>query len=256
MKIVCPECQAAYEIDIPESPTKDLSAKCAVCDSKFPIKKRSLAKTGHSHDSMEGPPLAHIDSGLIPESTDDFLSGLQEGEMDFGESHFDPEESSSEEEKNLDDYLDQLLVDEFGESEKENLDESASLVSEMPSEVEKPPALGADMPSEDDLDRLFDSLIAEEIKSPTETLEEPEQDILDESVQKPIQEAPSQDSELPSEDNLDHIFDSLLTEEMETSVANEEVADSIPSPAIDPEDTELDSGQLRCRDGYRANRRF
>ena len=44
MKIVCPECQAAYEIDIPESPVKDVSAKCAVCNKVFSSKN---TLTGH-----------------------------------------------------------------------------------------------------------------------------------------------------------------------------------------------------------------
>ncbi len=99
MKIICPECQAAYEIDVPESPSKDLSAKCAVCNSKFLIKKRSFAKSSLVQESMTGPPLAHIDSESVPESTDDLLSGLEMDQEDFGELHLDHEESSSEEKK-------------------------------------------------------------------------------------------------------------------------------------------------------------
>ena len=107
---------------------------------------------------MTGPPLAQIDSESAPESTDDLLSGLEMDQEDFGELHPDHEESSDD--KNLDDYLDQLLEEGFGEPDKEILDESV----QQPTEDSTPPV--SETPSEDDLDRLFDSLIAEEIKFP------------------------------------------------------------------------------------------
>ena len=108
---------------------------------------------------MTGPPLAQIDSESAPESTDDLLSGLEMDQEDFGELHPDHKESSDD--KNLDDYLDQLLEEGFGEPDKEILDESV----QQSTENSTPPV--SETPSEDDLDRLFDSLIAEEIKFPT-----------------------------------------------------------------------------------------
>ena len=122
MKIVCPECQAAYEIDVPDSPSKNLSAKCAACHTTFPIKKRSLAESNHAHGSMTGPPLAQIDSGLAEESTDDFLSGLQEDLKGFEGLGYPHEEST--EGKNLDDYLNQLVEEDIDEPDKKVLSES------------------------------------------------------------------------------------------------------------------------------------
>jgi predicted Zn finger-like uncharacterized protein len=188
MKIVCPECDAAYEIDVPDSPSKDLSAKCAVCHTKFPIKKRSLAKSNHADDSMTGPPLAQIDSGLATESTDDFLSGLQEDLKGFEDLNGLQEESLDE--KNLDDYLDQLLEEESGESGQEILDEP-----EPQPATDSAPAT-SEMPSEDELDHLFDSLIAEEIKSP-----EIEEDTADTNI------TPEIDQE---EEELDALLDEII----------------------------------------------
>jgi len=176
MKIVCPECQAAYEIDVPDSPSKDLSAKCAVCNTKFPIKKRSLAKSNPAHDSMTGPHLAQIDSGLAPDSTDDFLSGLQEDLENIEKP--DLLHDASTDDKTLDDYLDQLLTEGLGEPGQEALAElepqpetdSASTTSEIP--------------SEDDLDHLFDSLIEEEIKSPVKEEDTADLDIPSENDQE------------------------------------------------------------------------
>ena len=199
MKIVCPECQAAYEIDAPESPAKDLSAKCAVCNSKFPIKKTTLERASHSPDLMTGPPLAQIDSGPAPESTDDFLSGLQEDQQGLGELHLDQEESFDD--KNLDDYLDQLLENGLGEFDNETLDESAQL---PPAETTSP---GYETPSEDDLDRLFDSLIAEEIKPPV------------------IEESATDSSLPPEKDPGDEDLDALLDEIMRNNLDVEEGAD-------------------------------
>ena len=172
MKIVCPKCQTAYEINVPESPTKDLSAKCAVCNKKFPIKNGSLPKTSQTYDSMTGPPLATIDSELAPESTDNSLSGLLEDPQGLADSN--PIHQESSDDKNLDDYLDQLLKEEFGESGKETRDVSIS----QPSSDSTPPA--PEMLAKDDLDPFFHSLIAEENAKDSELL--PEKDHKDKDL--------------------------------------------------------------------------
>ncbi len=233
MKIVCPECQAAYEINVPESSGKDLSAKCAVCNNKFPIKKKTLAEASHAQDSMDGPPLAQIDSGWAPEPTDDFLSGLQEDPEGFGDLDPNGKESSSEDDKNLDDYLDQLLEEGFDESSIEILDESQPPLAEDTT----PPA--SDMPSEEDLDRLFDSLIADEIK-PQEAEENPadssfspenhqeEKDLntlLDEIIQSGLDE----EEGIEPITGLDETESALIDSEL-LATENEE----IDQPAADP----------------------
>jgi predicted Zn finger-like uncharacterized protein len=220
MKIVCPECQAAYEIDVPDSPSKNLSAKCAACHATFPIKKRSLAESNHAHDSMTGPPLAHIDSGLAEESTDDFLSGLQEDLKDFEDLGHLPEDSPDE--KDLDDYLNKLMEEDTGESDTEVLSDSHSTTdSSQPA---------AAMPSEDDLDHLFDSLIAEEIKSSAK--EEESADVSPEKDQE--------DEDLDA--LLDEIILSNLDEEEEDEPKSETPAseieendESVSSPVVDEE---------------------
>jgi predicted Zn finger-like uncharacterized protein len=222
MKIVCPECEAAYEIDVPDSPSKNLSAKCAACHTTFPIKKRSLAESNHAHDSMTGPPLAQIDSGLAEESTDDFLSGLQEDLKGFEGLDHPLEESADEED--LDDYLNQLVEEDVGEPDKEVLSESNS-----PSATDSDQPT-AEMPSEDDLDHLFDSLIAEEIKSP-----EKAEDIADADT---FSEKDQEDGDLDA--LLDEIILNNLDEEDEPKPEPpaseiEEVDEPVSGPLVDEE---------------------
>ena len=215
MKIVCPECQAAYEIDVPESPAKNLSAKCAVCNSKFTIKKEPLVKSSHSQSSMAGPPLAQIDSGLAPDSTDDFLSGLQEDRKDLQDLNQNQEESTAEDDKNLDDYLDQLLQEGFAESGNDILEESTL---EPPTDSD--PTDSA-MPSEDDLDRLFDSLIADEIQPAV-----PEGDTAD------LGPSPETDQE---EKNLDALLDEIILDNLDEQVETEPQSDLDPAGATLPD---------------------
>jgi predicted Zn finger-like uncharacterized protein len=222
MKIVCPECDAAYEIDVPDSPSKNLSAKCAACHTTFPIKKRSLAESNHAQDSMTGPPLAQIDSGLAEESTDDFLSGLQDDLKGFED--LDHSQEEPEDVEDLDNYLNQLVKEDVDEPDKEVLSESNS-----PSETDSAqPAL--EMPSEDDLDNLFDSLIAEEIKSP-----EKEEDIAEADT---ISENDQEDGELDA--LLDEIILNNLDEEDEPKpepLASEieEADEPVSDPLVDDE---------------------
>jgi len=219
MKIVCPECQAAYEIDVPDSPSKNLSAKCAVCDTKFPIKKRSLAESNHAHDSMTGPPLAQIDSGLAEESGDDFLSGLQEDLKSIEGLNFPDEESTDE--KDLDDYLDQLMEEESSEAGEETADEAEP----QPAENLSPSTF--EMPSEEDLDHLFDSLIADEIKSP-----EKEEDIADSQTDQEDEDVDAL---------LDEIIQNNLDEEGEPKTgfdATESISKDSEPPAEEIEEVD------------------
>ncbi len=187
MKIVCPECQAAYEIDVPESPVKDVSAKCAVCNSTFLVKEGSATQARHTHKTMSGPPLAQIDSASDADPDDDFLFGLQE---DFSELHADHEDQSSEDEKNLDDYLDKIL--------EEELEESTHQTTDKPIEQLEVDSTNFEMPSEEELDDLFDSIITEEVQ--TEDLQE------NSTVSTP---APETD---PTEEDLDALFDDILND--------------------------------------------
>jgi predicted Zn finger-like uncharacterized protein len=187
MKIVCPECQAAYEIDIPESPVKDVSAKCAVCNSKFLVRKGSSTQTRHTHKTMSGPPLAHIDSASDTDPDDDFLFGLQE---DFSELYSDHEDNSSEDEKTLDDYLDKLL--------EEELEEPTHQAIAKPAEQIEVDSTNFEMPSEEELDDLFDSIITEEIKT-----EDPQEN--------PKASTASVQTDL-SEDDLDALFDDIIND--------------------------------------------
>ena len=187
MKIVCPECQAAYEIDIPESPVKDVSAKCAVCNSKFLVRKGSSTQTRHTHKTMSGPPLAHIDSASDTDPDDDFLFGLQE---DFSELYSDHEDNSSEDEKTLDDYLDKLL--------EEELEEPTHQAIAKPAEQIEVDSTNFEMPSEEELDDLFDSIITEEIKT-----EDPQEN--------PKASTASVQTDL-SEDYLDALFDDIIND--------------------------------------------
>ena len=187
MKIVCPECQAAYEIDIPESPVKDVSAKCAVCNSKFLVRKGSSTQTRHTHKTMSGPPLAHIDSASDTDPDDDFLFGLQE---DFSELYSDHEDNSSEDEKTLDDYLDKLL--------EEELEEPTHQAIAKPAEQIEVDSTNFEMPSEEELDDLFDSIITEDIKT-----EDPQEN--------PKASTASIQTDL-SEDDLDALFDDIIND--------------------------------------------
>jgi predicted Zn finger-like uncharacterized protein len=217
MKIVCPECQAAYEIDVPDSPSKNLSAKCAACHSTFPIKKQSLAESNHAHDQMTGPPLAQIDSGQAEESTDDFLSGLQDDLKEF-EGLDQPHEESTDE-KNLDDYLNQLMEEDVGETDKEVMPEPDS----RPEPDSSQPTSA--MPSEDELDQLFDSLIADEIKSPEENEEETaDATALSENDQE--------------EENLDAILDEIILNNLDEG---DEQKPESPLSAPESETAEVDA---------------
>ena len=55
MKIVCPHCQAAYQVDIPGLKTKDVDVKCARCKSKFVVKK-------HGSDEEQNSPEQTVES--------------------------------------------------------------------------------------------------------------------------------------------------------------------------------------------------
>ena len=193
MKIVCPKCQAAYEIDIPESPQKDISAKCAVCNTKFPVRERAPQTTSKSHLSMSGPPLAQIESNLDADPEDDLLFGLKEEVEDLQGQN---EEKPLEDENNLDDYLDRFLDDESGNGENPSFEPPVEQPPEEPSTIEDSSAF--EMPSEEELDDLFQSIITEEINS-----ENPEDEATTptSSLEKDLEE-----------DELDAFFDEVISD--------------------------------------------
>ena len=205
MKIVCPECQAAYEIEIPESPTKDVSAKCAVCNSKFLVRKGSPAQTRPTHKTMSGPPLAQIDSTFNADSEDDFLFGLQE---DLSELHSDPIDKSSEADKTLDDYLDKLLEEELEDPSQQADDKSLENPEETPAKFE--------MPSEEELDSLFDSIITEEM-----------------ATDDPPEISTSQNAEPDlKEEDLDALFDDIIKSDMDSNEPLEPASDVDGTKAV------------------------
>ncbi|MBT3185410.1 MAG: hypothetical protein HN342_12900, partial [Nitrospina sp.] len=87
MKISCPDCQASYDVDLPDLTEKGVQHECAKCQSSFLV-------------MPEGSPVRHSDSSL-PDSSED-----------------NEPENQAPGEDNLDDMLDQLI-----DEEQENSDE-------------------------------------------------------------------------------------------------------------------------------------
>ncbi|GJL77396.1 MAG: hypothetical protein NPINA01_03850 [Nitrospinaceae bacterium] len=206
---------------------------------------------------MSGPPLAQIDSESGAEVEDNFLSGLRE---DFAELHSDQEDKPVEEEKNLDDYLDTLLADESDPSPVKTVDKSVEPPDQEPSSFE--------MPSEEELDHLFDSIITQEIQSdnpeeqPAPSLSEadPEEENLDALLDEIINDIDSEEETEPpdkseavlsdvdmlseNEEEIDEDFSDLFNDE-EPETAEEETDYTIPSihpvKTTDPKDSEAEA---------------
>ena len=83
MKISCPDCQASYDVNLPNLTEKGVQVKCAKCQNSFLV-------------TPEGSPVGHSDSSL-PNSS--------------GEEDHKPENQTLGED-NLNDMLDQLIDEE------------------------------------------------------------------------------------------------------------------------------------------------
>ena len=129
MRIVCPQCQAAYKVDLPDLDDSGMEVKCAKCQNIFQVKKEGSTPQGSAKASQ-----ANVPSGKSP---DQAVDGQDDKQEDKKEEAPLPEE-----------YLEELM-DEFVQKEV------AQQTPARPSEP-KPPDASKNMGS------LIDDIIQEE----------------------------------------------------------------------------------------------
>ncbi|MFQ5450992.1 MAG: zinc-ribbon domain-containing protein, partial [Nitrospinaceae bacterium] len=189
MKIICPDCQAAYEVRLPETSQKDVKVKCARCKSKFLVQQTS--RDAALPEKMVGSPGPNIKSLGRDKSFDDFIPDRDEGSGDLAQSRQD---SPFDTEENLDDYLDQLFDEKI---------EDSPPASPAPQPDSPELELAQDnLPSDDFLEDLFDEIIQKDLGK--QTKDNPSEEDLS---------LPSTVSEEINGDNLDDFFDEIIREE-------------------------------------------
>ena len=67
MRIVCPQCQAAYKVDLPDLDESGMEVKCAKCQNIFPVKKEGATPQDSAASSPANGPSA---KDLSPASED------------------------------------------------------------------------------------------------------------------------------------------------------------------------------------------
>ncbi|MAX17452.1 MAG: hypothetical protein CMH73_04685, partial [Nitrospina sp.] len=78
MKISCPDCQASYDIDLPEIPKEGTQVKCAKCQQSFLVMPESREENNSELDSM----LDDLIEGDIEPNTETATDDSAEPELD------------------------------------------------------------------------------------------------------------------------------------------------------------------------------
>jgi predicted Zn finger-like uncharacterized protein len=211
MKIVCPHCQAAYQVDIPGLKTKDVDVKCARCKSKFIVKK-------HGSDEEENSPEQSVDAlaGAVISGTlagkKDTVSEAESVEPSIPEKEASAEQGNDldfDDDNKLDDYLDKILEEELGSPDPEAIKaQSSTDIDSTIEEVDK------------DLDSLLNDLIDEGLQTD-----------LEDSSDKKVEPPAAEDSENYSEDLLGDI----MSEEQQVESAPPSTIENQEAKVLTPE---------------------
>jgi predicted Zn finger-like uncharacterized protein len=198
MKIVCPHCQAAYEVDIPGLKTKDVDVKCARCKSKFIVKKYGSDAENISSDQA----VEFLAGGTISESLADEKEPVSETSS-MATSADQSNDINFEDDDKLDDYLDKILEEELGSP-----DPSAITAQNINSPVEE---------VDTDLDSLLNDLIDKGLQADLDAPEMP----VDESPTPEGSESYSDDllGEIMSEEQQEKSAPSPTTENQKTEAS-------------------------------------
>ncbi len=220
MKIVCPNCQTAYDVDLPSGAQKKITARCVRCKSLFRVNRSAAPMEAERAAQPEPPDRQPENAAAIEDEPFQEETAFNPANGNDSQSFFTDED----EEEDLNDFLDR-----FGDSETDNGDsipkifeDTAAPPQNGDSHDESPadPPQAAEEFSNEDLDSLLDAIISEELETP-----------LSESTET----APAA-QEPPDPESIDDLLNDLIAEE-DSDFTGET---SKPVPETATEETELE----------------
>ena len=170
MKISCPDCQASYDVDLPDLPKEGTQVKCAKCQQSFLVTPEDSEESSLELDSMlddliEGDMAPNTetttDDSAEPE-LDSMLDDLIEGDM--APSTETTADDSAEPE--LDSMLDDLIESDIEPNTETTAEGDTEETPLSFNDGEEPEfdtmADDASSENDDDLDGLLDDMLEED----------------------------------------------------------------------------------------------